>query len=197
MLTTKNVRARGRPRKFDPEEAVATACSLFHARGYDGVSVSDLTKALGINPPSFYAAFGSKAGLYARVLDLYATAGAIPLADILRPERSMAEALTAVFEEAAHRYSADPEAAGCLVIEGSRCVDREARKAADAFQVQARETIRAYIAARFPDEADQLTDFVGTVLAGLSAEARNGHALERLLATARLAGSAVEQAVRA
>jgi len=41
---------------------------LFHSRGYDAVSVADLTKEIGINPPSFYAAFGSKLGLYTQVL---------------------------------------------------------------------------------------------------------------------------------
>ena len=68
-MTTNNPAPRGRPRRFDPDAAVATAQQLFHARGYDAVSVADLTEALGINPPSFYAAFGSKAGLYARILD--------------------------------------------------------------------------------------------------------------------------------
>ena len=63
MVTTNRSRTRGRPRKFDPEAAVATAQQLFHERGYDAVSVADVTDALGINPPSFYAAFGSKAGL--------------------------------------------------------------------------------------------------------------------------------------
>ena len=36
MITEKS-RPRGRPRRFDPDEAVATAQQLFHARGYDAV----------------------------------------------------------------------------------------------------------------------------------------------------------------
>src|ERR671916_1966197 len=99
MITTNNAKRRGRPRRFDPQEAVATAQHLFHARGYDAVSVADVTEALGINPPSFYAAFGNKAGLYNRVLDHWASTGAIPLNDIMRPDRPVAEALTAVLEE--------------------------------------------------------------------------------------------------
>lgn len=63
-MTTKHSRTPGRPRQFDPEQAIETAQHLFHSRGYDAVSVADLTKAFGINPPSFYAAFGSKLGLY-------------------------------------------------------------------------------------------------------------------------------------
>jgi TetR/AcrR family transcriptional repressor for divergent bdcA len=196
-VTTNNSRPRGRPRRFDPNEAVATAQQLFHARGYDAVSVADVTEALGINPPSFYAAFGNKAGLYTRVLDRYADAGAIPIADLLRPDRPVAECLAAVLEEAARRYAADPAAAGCLVLEGTRCNDREAREAARAFNLTAEEVIRQYIAARHPEDAVRVTDFVSTTMSGLSAKARNGHGLEQLLATARLAALALAHAVPA
>jgi TetR/AcrR family transcriptional repressor for divergent bdcA len=197
MSATKKDRARGRPRRFDPDEAVATAQQLFHARGYDAVSVADVTQALGINPPSFYAAFGNKAGLYTRILDRWADTGAIPLADILRPDRPVAEALAAVLEEAARRYAADPAATGCLVLEGTRCNDREAREAATAFNRAGEGLIRDYIAARHPDEAAQVADFVSTTMSGLSAKARNGHGLDQLLATARLAGLALKQALPA
>lgn len=78
-MTTKHSRTPGRPRQFDPEQAIETAQHLFHSRGYDAVSVADLTKAFGINPPSFYAAFGSKLGLYTRVLKRYRMTDAIPL----------------------------------------------------------------------------------------------------------------------
>ena len=188
-------RRRGRPRRFDPDEAVATAQQLFHARGYDAVSVADVTEALGINPPSFYAAFGSKAGLYTRVLDRWNETGSIPLADILRPDRPVAEALAAVLEEAARRYAADPAAPGCLVLEGTRCNDQEARGVARALNQAGEGVIQNFIAARHPAEAARLTDFVSTTMSGLSAKARNGHGLEQLLSTARLAGFALRQAL--
>jgi len=199
MVTTNNSkrRGRGRPRRFDPQEAVTTAQHLFHARGYDAVSVADVTEALGINPPSFYAAFGNKAGLYNRVLEHWVSTGAIPLNDILRPDRPVAEALAAVLEEAARRYAADPVAAGCLVLEGIRCNDPEAREAARTFNRAGEELIRDYVAARHPEDAARVTDFVSTTMSGLSAKARNGHSLDQLLATARLAGLALAQALPA
>lgn len=46
-MTTKHSRTPGRPRQFDPEQAIETAQHLFHSRGYDAVSVADLTKAFG------------------------------------------------------------------------------------------------------------------------------------------------------
>ena len=197
MDATNKAKPRGRPRRFDPDEAVATAQKLFHARGFDAVSVADVTSVLGINPPSFYAAFGSKAGLYSRVLDHWVATAAIPLADLLRQDRPVAESLAAVLEEAAHRYAADSSPGGCLVVEGTRCDDAQAREKARAFNLQAEAAIRDYIAARHPAEAEQVTDFVSTTMSGLSAKARNGHGLDRLLATARLAGQALAQALPA
>lgn len=195
MEITKTGRRRGRPRRFDVDQAVSAAQRLFHARGFDDVSVADVTEALGINPPSFYAAFGSKAGLYARVLDRYVETEAIPLADLLRPDRSVAACLAAVLEDAARRYAAT--ARGCLVLESTRCRDQMAREAACVFNRAAEDAIRAYIAARHPEDAERVTDFVITTMSGLSAKSRDGHGIDKLLATARLASLAVAQALPA
>ena len=196
MTATETSRSRGRPRGFDPDAALTQAQQLFHAKGYDAVSVADLTKALGINPPSFYAAFGSKTALYSRVLDRYAETGAIPLSQILRADRPVAESLAEVLDFAARAY-ADPATSGCMVLEGTRSNEPEARKAACAFHVAAQESIRSFIAERHPADADRLADFVCTTMAGLSASARHGQSLKRLQSTARLAGMALAQALPA
>lgn len=192
-MTTKHSRTPGRPRQFDPEQAVETAQHLFHSRGYDAVSVADLTKALGINPPSFYAAFGSKLGLYTRVLNRYKTTDAIPFEALLRPDCPTVKCLIDVLMEAARRYVADPDATGCLVLEGIHCNDRPARDAACEFYIAAENRIRACIARQYPQEADRMTDFMGTLMAGLSAKARAGYSLERLQETVRLAGEVLER----
>lgn len=64
-------RARGRPRAFDREAALAAAMRLFWRKGYSATSIADLTAAMGIGSPSLYAAFGSKEALYADALDHY------------------------------------------------------------------------------------------------------------------------------
>lgn len=192
-MTTKETRPRGRPRQFDAEEAVAVAQGLFHARGYDRVGVEEISMLLGIRPPSFYAAFGSKMGLYQRVLERYGSTDAIPLSQLLRPDAPVAECLTAVLEEAARRYAAHPAATGCLVLEGTHCTDEDARKAACDARTAAEHVIHDYIAERHPEHAEQLTDFVSTTMSGLSAKARSGQSVQRLLATARLGGAAIAQ----
>ena len=56
---------RGRPRAFDEDAALKKAMEVFWSKGYDAASLSDLTAAMGINPPSLYAAFGNKEALCA------------------------------------------------------------------------------------------------------------------------------------
>ena len=49
-----------------------------------------------------------------------------------------------------------------------------------------------YIARRHPQSAQCVTDFMSTVMSGLSAKAREGHSIEQLCATAALAGEAIK-----
>ncbi|MFC0204610.1 TetR/AcrR family transcriptional regulator [Novosphingobium soli] len=62
---------RGRPREFDPDEALAAALRVFWSRGYEGASMAELTDAMGITKPSLYACFGNKEALFKKALDLY------------------------------------------------------------------------------------------------------------------------------
>ena len=61
----------GRLREFDVDEAIVIATKLFWEKGYEGTSLAELTSAMGINPPSFYAAFESKAALFRITLERY------------------------------------------------------------------------------------------------------------------------------
>ena len=64
--------AIGRPRAFDMDQALDRALDVFWRKGYEGASTCDLTAAMGINPPSLYAAFDNKEGLFRKALDRYA-----------------------------------------------------------------------------------------------------------------------------
>src|SRR5438874_8768237 len=62
---------RGRPRTFDVDETLDRALKVFWRKGYDGASLPDLTRAMGINRPSLYAAFGNKQSLFCKALKRY------------------------------------------------------------------------------------------------------------------------------
>ncbi len=65
------IRAMGRPKEFDPDEALAKAVELFWEKGYEGASLGELTEAMGITKPSLYATFGNKEDLFLKALDYY------------------------------------------------------------------------------------------------------------------------------
>ena len=63
--------SRGRPRSFDRDQALERLMEVFWSKGYEGTQLNDLMSALGIGPPSFYAAFGSKETAFLEAVDLY------------------------------------------------------------------------------------------------------------------------------
>lgn len=181
MIATKKTTGRGRPRSFDPEAAIAIAQDLFHKRGYDGLGVAEIVDAMGIKPPSFYAAFGSKAGLFARVLQRYeaTTGGWAPAA--IEGIDDPAEGMRRLFARAAEVY-ADPEGrTGCLVMNNvADSNDLEAQGHARAIKAQARAFYAGYFRRTHPDQADALAESVMTGLSGMSAAAREGGGRDEL-----------------
>jgi TetR/AcrR family transcriptional regulator, transcriptional repressor for nem operon len=59
----------GRPRGFEESAAVERAAAVFRDRGYASTSVDHLVEATGVHRGSLYGVFGSKHGLFLRVLD--------------------------------------------------------------------------------------------------------------------------------
>ncbi|WP_328395577.1 TetR/AcrR family transcriptional regulator [Nocardia sp. NBC_00416] len=102
----------GRPRGFDRDEALRTAMHLFWEHGYEGVSISELTAAMGIGARSLYTAFGSKEELFREAVALYA--GETP--GSLDEPRTAREAIELMLRErtAANLDPATP--LGCMVV---------------------------------------------------------------------------------
>src|SRR6187402_1618698 len=77
MVQKKEVepKRRGRPRAYDPAQALARAAEVFWKAGYAGTSLDDLVEATGMNRPSLYAAFGDKRDLYLKTLERYREEG--------------------------------------------------------------------------------------------------------------------------
>ena len=157
------------------DQAIDTAIKLFQARGYDAVGVAELGEALGIKPPSFYAAFGSKAGLLKRALDRYGDSDTNIFARAQAEGGRVAEVIDRTLARAAHLYPEHDGVAGCLVLDGTRnSADPEARALTAAAKQANRAAIRDFIATEYSDRADELADFVTIAMAGMSAAARDG-----------------------
>lgn len=181
-MTTKQKHGKGRKRTFDLDAALATGQRLFHDQGYAAVGVAALTEAIGIKPPSFYAAFGNKAAFFQRVAERYANA-TLRADEILTPGRPPVEALEDLMRQAALQYASEPCGAGCLVLENARSSD-DGGLIAGALMERRRQEVREFVEATHPQRADAVADYVVAVMSGLSASARRGLDRQRLLAIA-------------
>ena len=110
--------AIGRPREFDPERVLDTAMRLFWARGYDGVSISDLTTATGINRRSLYAEFGSKADLFRAAVRRY-QAGPGGYAERALALPTAWESAYATVHGAVDASSGTADPRGCLLVQSA------------------------------------------------------------------------------
>ena len=63
------IKVRGRPRSFDPDEALRRATARFRTYGFAGTSLDELSEATGLKRPSLAAAFGDKRALYIAAID--------------------------------------------------------------------------------------------------------------------------------
>lgn len=115
--TSEAPRRRGRPRQYDPEQALARAAESFWKGGYAGTSLDDLVAATGMNRPSLYAAFGDKRDLYVKTLERYQKRSRSKSLELLADSKSLREFLTRFYDGALDIYRAgNDEARGCYSI---------------------------------------------------------------------------------
>jgi TetR/AcrR family transcriptional regulator, copper-responsive repressor len=116
-MVQKSPAGRGRPRAYDPDDALARAIDAFWDAGFAATSLDDLTLATGMNRPSLYGAFGDKQALYGRALDLYRARTREALGEALGGDRPLRLALRNVYDTAIEIYlSGDKGARGCFII---------------------------------------------------------------------------------
>ncbi|WP_158904554.1 TetR/AcrR family transcriptional regulator [Burkholderia sp. L27(2015)] len=113
-----------RPRAFDEGDVLDRAMDVFWRQGYEGASMTELTKAMGINSPSVYVAFGSKRGLFDAVLERYRTRRAAHAAWLLAGATAREVAQRTLFG-AVEWLTDSNEPRGCLLIQGGLSVGRD------------------------------------------------------------------------
>lgn len=107
---------RGRPRSFGRDEALVRAMEVFWAKGYANASMADLTRAMGINSPSLYAAFGSKEQLFREAVKLYQQSEGAALWKSLEEGRTAREAMEGLLLATAEANGRPDRPTGCLII---------------------------------------------------------------------------------
>jgi len=116
---------RGRPRTFDLDRALDAALLLFWRHGYEGTSLAALTKAMDINVPSLYAAFGNKESLFRKALDRYIQKPASYLRKALEQPTARRVAEKA-FRGAIDMVMHPGHPNGCLLVHGALATNPEA-----------------------------------------------------------------------
>ena len=112
-----NETRRGRPRAYDPDEALERATEAFWRQGYAGTSLDSLSTATRMNRPSLYGAFGDKHALYAAALERYIAEGRSQMEAALDQAIPLREALMRVYDGALAMYFPTKSGArGCFLI---------------------------------------------------------------------------------
>jgi AcrR family transcriptional regulator len=195
-ITVSSSVRRGRPRGFVADLALEAAMRVFWAKGYDGTTMLDLQRAMGLNRPSLYAAFGNKESLFRLALNRYSE-GPLAYFRTALEEPTVRRAIVALVNKTVEFLSTPGNPRACLTLTGALATSDEGEGARKAL-IELRRTGEAAIRVRlqkgrrdgdFPDDWDP-ADFAGyssAVLTGLAIQAANGATRTELCRIAHVA----------
>jgi AcrR family transcriptional regulator len=185
-----------RPREFDLDEALDRALDVFWRHGYEGATIPDLTKAMGINRPSLYAAFGNKEQLFRKVLDRYRAGPAAYAAEALREPTARA-VVEQLFERIVSQLGRRNHPRGCLLVQGALACGEEVESVQKELAACREEVVWA-IRDRFKrgvkegdlpagTDCNALARYVVTVTNGLAVQSAGGASSPELRRVAEIA----------
>jgi AcrR family transcriptional regulator len=180
----------GRPREFDADRALDRALAVFWRNGYEGASLPALTKAMGINRPSLYAAFGNKQALFRKAVERYERGPASYARKALKKPTAR-EVVEALLEGVVALLTNPRNPGGCLMVQGALACGENATgvrqelaslRAAGVAAIR-RRFQRAIDEGDLParTDASALARFVATVTHGLAVQAASGASRKELL----------------
>lgn len=185
-------RKTGRPLSFDRDAALHAAMLLFWRHGYEATSLADLTAAMGITPPSLYAAYGDKKRLFLAAVDLYAN-GPQNARQMVAEAPTARDAAQRLLLGAAVVYTGTDTPPGCLLATGAISCSASARDVQQALtdvRLDITQALAQRIALEGIAQAQTLAALVMAVIQGMSTLARDGGSRDDLLAVADMAMAA-------
>jgi len=197
LVRKENLVLIGRPREFDFDKALDAALKVFWRKGYEGATLPDLTRAMGINRPSLYAAFGNKEALFRRAIDRYVEGPASHVLEALLEPTARA-VVRRLWSGGIELTTGSPR--GCFLVQSAlACGDdadrvrREVSKRRTRLEVSLRERFeRAVSEGDLPSSADpaDLARYAATVAHGIAVQAVGGATHDELQRVAEMALSA-------
>lgn len=202
--TSPAAKRSGRPRAFDRDQALNTALELFWRHGFEGTSTAQLTAAIGIAPPSLYAAFGSKEALFREALAMYGRRHGGFLSEPMSGPGRAREAVAQMLLGAARQFADASHPLGCMVAAGELQMTeaqnplvQEVASLRQAAQQAIRSRLnRARQEGELPADTDTATlaAFYAMTIQGMAVQARDGAKPTLLKRLAELAMQAWPQA---
>ena len=196
MKTATQSHSKGRPRSFNAEKALGHALEVFRRKGYEGTSLTDLTRAMGIERPSLYAAFGDKEHLFRKALDRYCAQNAVRMEAALK-EKTARRFIERILLDAAEMQTDPRNPPGCLTVQGALACGRESEPVRkelihrrDETEALIRERLqRAKKEGDLPEDSrpSDLARYFATVIQGMAVQAAGGASraqLQRVVETA-------------
>src|SRR5207247_6423393 len=186
----------GRARACDIDQARGQGRRVFWRKGYEGASLPDLTRAMRINRPSLYAAFGNKEALFRKALDRYNDGPAAYVREAL-VEPTARAVVGALLRGAVEQLSSPRHPQGCLMVQGALSCGRTAdpiRRELAARRAAVEVAIRRRFKRAISDDdlpadtdAGDLARYVSTVMHGMAMQAAGGASRKELLRVVKMA----------
>jgi AcrR family transcriptional regulator len=181
---------RGRPKAFSTQEALDAAMKVFADKGYEGASLSDLTKAMGINRTSLYATYGNKEALFRKALDQYSE-GMKSFLDECMKVPNAREGMSRLLHHGVEMFTDNEGPGACFMVRGP-LTGSESEKDIKVYFEKKRSMVEQVLQERFekakqagelPDAASslELARFYFVIMQGIALQAHHGGTREQLM----------------
>jgi AcrR family transcriptional regulator len=164
---------------------------LFWAKGYDNTSIAELSETMGVAPPSLYAAFGDKEGLFREAVGFYCKSEGTDIWEAFSQAPTAQQAVETFLIRSAYSFTRRNRPRGCMIVLSGLHDDADQNRTREDLKAHRRQNLmtihqrlaEGVAAGELPAKADvnSLARFYLTVQEGMSVQARDGASRQDLL----------------